>query len=128
MNPGQPGVYLYLNSGQTSPVTINSTDGTATMRVAGVTINAGAGAFTLGNASLSTTTNVTLGDATAGDPVYWINNSSSGASVGANVFFSNSSTAAHVLVFGGSGNWQVNANPNSHNGGAITVSQSGAGV
>jgi fibronectin-binding autotransporter adhesin len=126
MNPAAPGLFFYLNSAQISPVTINGTNGNVgTMRVAGVTIDAGAGAFTLGSPSLSTTTNVTLGATTN---VNWINNSSSGGTIGANVFFNTSGAGARTIVFAGSGNWSTYGDLVAHNGGAISLTQSGAGI
>ena len=48
MNPAAPGINLYLNAAQTDSVTLNSSNGTATMRVNNVTIDPSAGAVHAG--------------------------------------------------------------------------------
>src|SRR5262249_28577642 len=55
MNPAAPGVNFYIDSGQTSPVSINGsgTGAVSTMRMNSITINPSAGAFTIGSASLA---------------------------------------------------------------------------
>ena len=116
INPAAPGVNLYIDSGQTSPVTINGSNAgsASTMRLNSITINPNAGAFTLGSASLTTTTNVTLGGGgtiigSAMTAVNLVNNSSGTATLGANIVFNNSSAASHGLGFSGSGAWALNA-------------------
>ena len=104
MNPASPGINYVIDSGQTSPLTINSTNATATTRMDSITINPARGAFTFGSASLSTTVNTTLGGAGTlfGDTaVICTNNSSNTATIGANVFFNNSSAATHGFYLSG---------------------------
>jgi fibronectin-binding autotransporter adhesin len=130
MNPGAPGINLYVDSGQTSPITINSTNSTATMRVDSLTINPGAGAFTFGSASLSTTVNTTLGGTgTAPNTIVnFVNNSSNTATIGANVYFNNSSAATHTITLGGSGAWAFNAPIQPHNGASVWLADGATGV
>ena len=130
MNPAAPGINLLVDSGQVSALTLNSSNGTATMRLNGIILNPGAGAFTFGNASLATTTNVTLGGSGAAPLtiVNFTNNSGTTATIGANVFLNNSSAATHVLALNGSSAWAFNAPIQPHNGAQIWLADTGTGV
>jgi autotransporter-associated beta strand protein len=130
MNPGAPGITLFVDSGQVSPLTLNSSNGSATTRLNGITLIAGAGAFTFGSASLATTTNVTLGGAGAAPNtlVSLLNNSGNTATIGANVFFNNSGGATHTIVLSGTSPWAFNAPIQSHNGAQIWLADQGSGV
>jgi fibronectin-binding autotransporter adhesin len=95
------GLNVILASTQTGSVQLDAS-GTSNFGLGDVTINSGAGAFTLGDGS--GTTNVTLRDATQA----FTNNSSNTATIKSDVVIANGGGAgSRTVIFDGSGNWTV---------------------
>lgn len=106
---GNPGLALNLAAAQTGAVSIDSSTNTA-IRINSVTLDAGSGAFTLGNGTGSGATAfaTTLGGG-GGQTHVWTNNSASLASVKSDVVLGLGGGGDHALQFAGSGNWNVSA-------------------
>jgi autotransporter-associated beta strand protein len=118
---GNAGLNLALAETQTSAVAIDSGSQTGSIRLNNVTLNAGAGTFTLGNSS--DTFNITLGGATLQTHT-WTNNSSSLATVNSDVKFGLGGGGYHALLVTGSGNWAFN---NALNPANFVLFKTGAG-
>lgn len=125
------GVGLTLLSGQTSSLILDSSANNGTLRISNVTINASAGAFTLGDgngnwsinlATVAGSTHTFLND--SGNTATW--NFDAGATS-----FGVGGGGTHTLIFSGAGNWAINhyLKPTSSGGGnAITLQKNGAGT
>ena len=122
---GDAGINFYLSASQTGNVVL---DGTNSIRMGNVTIDAGAGAFTLGD-GVSSSGNLTLnfGRVNSDRPI-WTNNSSNVATINSDVGFGAGGGVPKTLTFDGSGNWQVNANLTTGTGTALTVTKTGSGA
>lgn len=119
-----PGINLSLLGTQTGSVGIDSGSNTNGLRVANITLAAGAGAFSLGNGS--DVFNLMLGGATATTHTF-TNNSSNAATVGSDVVFGGT-TGSQTLAITGTGNWTFN-NPIGNSGGTgLAVTKSGTGT
>ena len=121
---GNAGIIVNLTASQTATVTLD-TSTAASLRIAGISVAAGAGAFTLGNSANATAFSVTLGGA-AGTQTF-TNNSSSPFTVNSNVAFGTGGGGAHVLALAGSGNFVFN-NSITNSSGSWAVSQNGTGI
>ncbi len=102
---GNPGLNLDIAAGQTSSLTLDSGTHTGSLRMNNVTIDAAAGAFSLGNSANAF--NVTLGGA-GGQTHTWTNQSANTATVNSDVNFGVGGGGTHTLALAGSGNWQIN--------------------
>ena len=114
---GDTGLNVSLQPSQTAAVSLDTTT-TASLRLASITVNPGAGAFTLGGGT--TTFMVTLGGA-GGSTQTFTNNSSSPFTIGANVSFGGGGGGAHTIDFIGAGNFTCNNSftPSNAVGGAV---------
>lgn len=136
------GLNLNLTSAQTDSVTINSLDnsfqGGQTFRVRNLTIDSGAGAFSLGNGGTAKV-NMYLGGVGAFTTPTYTNNSSHTATLGSNIqVIGTGNNDRRTWTLGGSGNWEVaapTANSNTYTAniatqkmGTITLVKSGAGT
>jgi autotransporter-associated beta strand protein len=124
---GNAGLNLSLTAAQTGNVAIDSGASATAVRLNGITIASGAGAFTLGNSA--NTFNFTLGGA-AGTRT-WTNNSSNTATINSDVLFGAGGAGAQVLAIGGSGNWAIAAPlylTNNTGLNSVTLNKSGAGT
>lgn len=115
------GLIISLASTQTNSVTIDSGASTTALRIGGITIASGAGAFTLGNGS--DIFNVTLGNA-GGSTQTFTNDSTNTATLKSDIVFAQGGAGAHILVIGGSGNWAFENIIASN----ISVTKSGSGT
>ncbi len=116
-NAGDMGLNVSLQSSQTAAVSLDTTT-TASMRLGSITVNAGAGAFTLGGGT--TTFMVTLGGA-GGSTQTLSNYSSSPFTVGPNVSFGGGGGGAHTIDFTGVGNFTCNNSLTPSNAGSGAV-------
>jgi len=118
---GNPGINLNITATQTDSLNIDSGVNTSSFRLNNITIAAGAGAFSLGDAA--NTFNLTLG---APGTHTWTNNSSNTATTGSDVMIGLGGGGNHTLDLAGSGGWTFN-NAVTNGGGALTVTKSGTG-
>ena len=108
---------MSLQSNQTAAVSLDTTT-TASLRLASITVNAGAGAFTLGGGT--TAFMVTLGG--AGGTTQTLNNYSSNPfTIGANVSFGGGGGGVHTIDFTGAGNFTCNNSFTPSNAGSGAV-------
>ncbi len=124
---GNPGINFAMSSAQTGNVSIDSGLSTTAIRLNGINISAGAGAFTLGNGANAF--NFTLGG-TAGTRT-WTNDSSNTATISSEVAFNAGGAGAQVLAIGGSGNWLIAAPlilGNNTGANSVTLNKSGTGT
>lgn len=103
--PGNVGINLELAATQTGSLSIDSGTSTTSIRINNITLDAGSGAFTLGNGA--DIFNTTLGGA-GGQTHTWTNNSSNAASIASDVRFGMGGGGNHTLALGGTGNWTSN--------------------
>jgi autotransporter-associated beta strand protein len=129
---GNIGLNVNLTSAQTSAVSIDSATNTA-IRLNNVTLDSGAGAFTLGNGTGSGASAfaITLGGAT-NQTHTWSNNSTNTATINNDVLFGLGGGGIHALQFTGSGNWDVKNNLTVSNaattGVQFSLQKTGAGT
>jgi len=102
---GNTGLNLSVTGTQTSSLNIDSGANTSSLRLNNITIDAGAGAFSLGDGT--GTFNITLGGV-AGQTHTWTNNSSNTAVLASDVVIGLGGGGTHTLALGGSGNWTLN--------------------
>jgi autotransporter-associated beta strand protein len=121
---GNTGINIQLAGTQTSSVNIDSGANTSSLRMNNLTIDAGAGAFSLGNGA--NVFNITLGGV-AGQTHTWTNNSSNTATIASDVVFGLGGAGAHTLALAGSGNWTL-GNVISDGGGTLSLSKNGTGT
>ncbi|MFT3789426.1 MAG: hypothetical protein QM770_25135 [Tepidisphaeraceae bacterium] len=120
---GETGVNINLTSTQTSAFTL---DGSATsIRLNNVILDAGSGAFTLGNSVDPFA--ITLGGV-AGQIHTWTNNSTNAATINSDVAFGLGGAGAHALAFAGSGNWVINNALAPSNGATLSIHKIGTGT
>lgn len=114
------GIDLALTAAQTGAVTILPLAPLNPLRLDAVTLDAGSGAFTIGDANVN---NVTLG--TAGGQVHtWTNNSANAATLGAGLVFGLGGGGTHTLALTGTGTWNVD----NALGGALVLTKNGTGT
>ncbi|RYD22012.1 MAG: hypothetical protein EOP88_09390, partial [Verrucomicrobiaceae bacterium] len=102
---GNGGVSLNIAGTQTSALNIDALAGnTNALRMNGLTVNAGAGAFSLGNGVDAF--NLTLGGAPGTHT--WVNNSSNPVTIASEVAWGLGGAGAHILSVGGTGTWNFN--------------------
>ncbi len=120
---GNGGITLSLSSLQTGSVAIDSGANLGALRLAGITIAGGAGAFTLGNGS--GTFNVTMGGA-AGTQTF-SNDSTNVATINSDVVLGTGGGGAHTFLLTGTGNWILN-NTVTNSSGTVSLSKTGIGT
>ncbi|MES2921035.1 MAG: autotransporter-associated beta strand repeat-containing protein [Verrucomicrobiota bacterium] len=121
---GNIGLSFSLLGTQTSAINIDSGANIAALRANNLTVAAGAGALSFGNAA--DTFNITFGGVT--NAMTWTNGSSNTVTLGSDVRLANGGAADHTLNIGGSGNWDFNNSMTSTNGGLITLAKTGSGT
>ncbi|TLD72449.1 PEP-CTERM sorting domain-containing protein [Phragmitibacter flavus] len=97
---------LTLTSAQTTAVTINSTVNDAVFRLAGgsgILIDSGAGPLTIGGGATSMLLNLGGADGTSN----FTNNSANTATLASNATLNRGAISLQTVVFGGTGNWQI---------------------
>jgi len=123
---GQPGLNIYITSNQRDPVTFYASVGlAAAIRLNGITIDPGAGAFTLGDDS--TTIFDVIWGGLSGQTHTWINNSANPATLKPNVRFRYGGGQAHTLNFGGTGDWYVFHHLRADNSSPTVITVDGPG-
>jgi autotransporter-associated beta strand protein len=120
---GNVGIDLSIAATQTDSLSIDTGANTGALRMNNVTIASGAGAFTLGNGA--DTFNITLGGAPGTHT--WTNDSSSLATVSADVVLGTGGGGAHILALAGVGNWLLN-NAITNSSGTVSLTKSGSGT
>jgi autotransporter-associated beta strand protein len=120
------GVFLDVTSAQTGSLLI---DTTVSLRVRDITIAAGAGAFSMGDAIGAVgTSQFTLGGSGVTTTTF-TNNSSNVATINSDVQFNNGGGVSNrTLVFAGTGNWTVNTTMAPVGSGTTNVTKSGSGT
>jgi fibronectin-binding autotransporter adhesin len=123
---GANGFNIHLTSTQTSPVQIVSPSGNAVS--AGfnlITIDAGAGQFTLGD---NTANEIDFTARPAGALHDWINNSANPVIICPNVGWQAGGGSSYTLIFDGPGDWGITNNLACHNGTGMNVAMLGTGT
>ncbi len=121
------GLFLSVLGTQTSSLTINQASGTAGVRLQGLTIASGAGAFTWGSSNAQADI-ITLGSGTVNAHTL-TNESSNTATFGTDVRFAFGGAGAKTMTFAGSGNWLFGAKYGAGGTGSVTsVVKTGAGT
>lgn len=121
------GLRIHLTSNQTAAVNIRSVVAqSAGTRFGRITVDAGAGQFSLGD----NTANVldTLWGGSNPATHYWTNNSVNPVVIYPNVRWRYGGGGAHTFDFSGSGDWIVNNYFRNNNNSATVVSKSGTGT
>ena len=101
---GNAGILLSMTAAQTGALSIDSGTNTSALRLGGISIASGAGAFTLGDGA--GTFNITLGGA-AGTQSF-TNNSANTATINSDVVLGTGGGGAHIIALVGTGNWMLN--------------------
>ncbi|MGC4031119.1 MAG: autotransporter-associated beta strand repeat-containing protein [Tepidisphaeraceae bacterium] len=124
-----PGLTLSITS--PAALTIDSTAALFRLGNTSLTVESGAGAFSWGNAA-GTVVSYAMGQGASTQTL--TNNSASTATINTDVMLTPGNNGNHVLVFTGSGNWQLN-NPIANTGtdktqtnGLFAVTKSGTGT
>ncbi|RYD30605.1 MAG: hypothetical protein EOP87_16350, partial [Verrucomicrobiaceae bacterium] len=120
---GNGGISLNVTAAQTAPLSIDSGVNTVALRMNGLSIAAGAGAVSFGNATDAF--NLTLGGAPGTHT--WVNSSSNAVTIASDVAWGLGGGGAHVLSVGGTGDWNFN-NPIGQGSGTLTFAKGGSGV
>jgi autotransporter-associated beta strand protein len=130
-NNGTPGVNFYLTAGQTGSWNLRSiASASANIAVNGVTIDSGAGAFSLGDGTANVL-NIILRPSSSSSPgpVHdWTNNSASAAIIYPNVRWQSGGGNPHQLLFDGTGDWIITNNLTFANGTGIFIEKAGSGT
>jgi fibronectin-binding autotransporter adhesin len=122
---GNPGLFINLTSGQTSSLTLDTSVAvpTTAIRLQGITIAAGAGAFSFGDGSgTAFMTNIT------NSPFTLTNNSLTTATINADCEFNNTGGGVATIAFAGSGNWTMNTGLTSLNNTGNSITKTGTGT
>ena len=124
------GLYVHLTANQTNPVTFHTTvanSASSGIRFNGITIDAGAGTFTLGKGS---TTNAldTLWGTTNPESHGLTNNSANPANINPDVRFRLGAGGAHTFIFAGTGDWYITNDLVSAGGSATLIAKDGSGA
>ena len=103
---GAWGLNIQLTPNQTNPVDIYTTDSISTgIRMNNITIDAGAGGFSLGNNTLNVLD--TIWGGVSGQIHNLVNNSTNAATIYPNLRMRFGGGGVHTFVFDGTGNWNV---------------------
>lgn len=121
---GNVGINLDVAATQTDSLNIDSGANTASVRVNGVSIAAGAGAFSLGDSAGAF--NITLGGA-GGQTHTWTNSSTNAATVNSEVAVGLGGGGTHTLAFAGAGDWVWNRTLAPTNAANLYLLKTGAG-
>ncbi|RYD46414.1 MAG: hypothetical protein EOP85_07475, partial [Verrucomicrobiaceae bacterium] len=120
---GNGGINLNITATQTEAINIDAGTNVSALRMNGLTIAAGAGAFSLGNATDAF--NLTLGGAPGTHT--WTNDSSNPVTIASDVTWGLGGAGAHILAVGGTGSWNFN-NPIGQGSGTLTLAKRGTGT
>lgn len=121
--PGNGGISLNITAAQTGAVTIDSGTNVSALRMNNLTVEAGAGAFTLGDTLNAF--GLTLGGVPGTHT--WTNSSSNPVTISSDITWGLGGQGAHILAVGGTGNWNFN-NPIGQGNGTLTFTKSGTGI
>jgi len=125
---GQSGINLYLNASQTGSVNISTTvNGTSSpLAITGITIDSGAGAFTLGGPSSASV--LAWVGRPAGAVHTLVNNSANTATLTPWILFTAGGGTTWTLDFQGTGNWVANSYLVDNNGPNKIIQVDGPGT
>jgi fibronectin-binding autotransporter adhesin len=130
-NNGTPGVNFYVAASHTGSLNISSrVAASGNIALNGVSIDSGAGAFSLGNGSANVL-NIIMRPSSSSSPgpVHdWTNNSASAVIIYPNVRWQSGGGNPHQLLFDGTGDWIVTNNLTFANGTAIFIEKAGSGT
>ena len=114
LNSGTPGISFYLTASQTGSVNISSrVAASANIAMNGITLDSGAGAFSLGDGTANVL-NIILRPSSSGGPPnspihVWANNSTTPVAIFPNVRWQSGGGNPHVVQIDGTGDWIVNS-------------------
>ena len=120
---GNAGILLNMTAAQTGSLSIQEGANTTAMRISGISLASGAGAFTLGQSS--GTFAITLGGA-AGTQSF-TNNSANTATFNSDVVLGTGGGGPHVISLVGTGSW-IFDNVIGNSSGSIALTQAGTGT
>jgi autotransporter-associated beta strand protein len=124
--PGQSGINIYMTSSQTSPLSIDSTKALpAYLAITHITIDSGAGAFTLGG---NTANRLDVIGRPNGAVHNYVNNSANVATIQPKVRWAGGGGAAWTFAFSGTGDWVANNYLVNDNGPGMFVQVDGPGT
>lgn len=124
--PGQSGINIYMTAGQTSPLTIDSSLASPQyLAITHITIDSGAGAFTLGG---NTANRLDVIGRPNGSVHNYVNNSANVATIQPRVRWAGGGGAAWTFAFSGTGDWVVNNYLVNDNGPGMFVQVDGPGT
>jgi hypothetical protein len=120
-NNGTPGVSFYVAAGHTGSWSLTSliAGGSANIALNAITIDNGAGAFSLGDGSANVL-NIIERPSSSGSPFpihLWSNNSTNAATIFPNVRYQSGGGNPHTIQIDGTGDWIVNNALNCANAG-----------
>jgi autotransporter-associated beta strand protein len=121
------GTIFSLTGAQTNSVTITNPTNNNIIRLAGINIASGAGAFTLGGANVGTIDAIALGSNLAH---VWTNNSANAATIGSDIRLAyTSGVHTKTLTLGGTGDWNFGAQfANAGTGSLASFTKTGSGT
>lgn len=124
------GIYVHLTANQTSPVTFLTTvanSASSGIRFNSITIDAGAGSFTLGQGSTTNCLDTLWGTSNPANQGL-TNNSANSAYILPDVRWRLGAGGAHTFIFSGTGDWHVTNDIANVNGAASLVTKDGPGT
>jgi autotransporter-associated beta strand protein len=125
--PGGGGLNFYLAGSQTGAVSIGTSVAESSLLAVGnITIDGGAGAFSLGGGTASTV--LELVGRPAGAVHHWVNNSTNPATINPWTMFLNGGGAPFTLDFSGTGTWQCNSYFESYDAPSPNIQVDGPGT
>ena len=133
-NNGTPGVNFYIAAGHTGSWNLRSliAGGSANIALNATTLDSGAGAYSLGDASANVL-NIILRPSSSGgppnSPIHTnLNNSANAATIFPNVRYQSGGGNPHVVQFDGTGDWNVSNTLCMANGPATYFVKAGSGT
>lgn len=133
-NNGTPGVSFYIAAGHTGSWNLSSLilGGSANIALNGITIDSGAGAFSLGDGTANVLNIILRPSSSGGPPIspihVWANNSATAATINPNVRWQSGGGNPHVVQIDGTGDWIVNSTLCMANGPATFFVKSNTGT
>ncbi|TAL04376.1 MAG: hypothetical protein EPO07_05185 [Verrucomicrobia bacterium] len=130
-----PGAYINITAGQTSPLTLVETNGgTGRIRLNGgatrgaIAVASGAGAFSIGTGA-GTAFPLALAGIGTGEVHRGTNDSANTVTLNSEVYYVMGGGGAHTLLLAGTGNWAVNSSLQAQNSGSsLGLNVSGSGT
>ena len=124
------GLYVHLTANQTNPVTFHTTvanSASSGIRFNGITIDAGAGTFSLGKGSTTNALDTLWG--TSNPQSHGLtNNSANPAYILPDMRWRMGAGGAHTMVFAGTGDWYVTNDLANVGGAATLIAKDGPGI